>query len=239
MELREDGWLAGLFGHPVFRVEVRAADDGPETTERLRRHAGEQAAAFYYAKVDTAEVARVRRLLAAGFAVVDVNVVFDLTRPPFGKLAVPADLEVGDAEPTEERAVLAIAESAFRFSRFHLDPQVSTALANRIKRDWVANYFARQRGDRLLAARRGGRPVGFLAALLADRTAVIDLIAVATDAQRSGVGEALVGAFADGYASAAGRIVGTQVANIPSTRFYEKLGFSLRQSQYVLHLHVG
>jgi len=31
--------------------------------------------------------------------------------------------------------------------------------------------------------------------------------------------------------------VGTQVANIPSTRLYEKAGFRLRASHYVLHAH--
>ena len=169
---------------------------------------------------------------------VDTNVVFDLSRPPLGVVAAAPDVTVGDAAPEQKEAVLAIAGSAFRYSRFHLDPRVPAELANRIKRDWVANYFAKQRGDRLLVASRGGRPVGFLAALRAERTAVIDLIAVAGGEQRRGVGEALVGAFARAYADAAARIVGTQVANIPSVRFYEKLGFSLKQSQYVLHLSV-
>ena len=35
------------------------------------------------------------------------------------------------------------------------------------------------------------------------------------------------------------RIVGTQVANVPSIRLYTKLGFVLSKSTYVLHLHHG
>jgi RimJ/RimL family protein N-acetyltransferase len=32
--------------------------------------------------------------------------------------------------------------------------------------------------------------------------------------------------------------VGTQIANLPSIRLYEKLGFSLVKSAYVMHRHV-
>jgi len=248
MEIREDGWLAGVFGHPVFRLELPSPQapalvDPPDLVERIRCHAAEQAAAFYYTKLDTADVAPVRRLAGAGFAVVDVNVLFELDRPPCAPPAAAAAVEVGDARSEDHQGVRAIAESAFRYSRFHLDPHVPTVLANRIKGEWVASYLARRRGDRLLVARADGRPAGFLAALTAAaggaRCAVIDLIAVAREHQRRGIGEALVAAFVEHYRPRADSLqVGTQVANTPSTRFYERLGFSLRKSQYVLHLHV-
>jgi hypothetical protein len=33
--------------------------------------------------------------------------------------------------------------------------------------------------------------------------------------------------------------VGTQIANIPSLRLYERLGFTMAESAYVLHAHRG
>ena len=134
--------------------------------------------------------------------------------------------------------MLAIAGSAFRYSRFHLDPWVGNELAHHIKREWIRNYVLRKRGDALLVARHEGRPVGFLAALVSHGTAVIDLVAAAPDSSRMGIGAALTHAFAERYRDVP-RLVGTQVSNMPSIRLYTKLGFELLHSQYVLHHHVG
>ena len=62
--------------------------------------------------------------------------------------------------------------------------------------------------------------------------------AVATDANGRGVGSALCAAFAQRYRGMP-RIVGTQIANVPSIRLYTKLGFVFSKSAYVLHLHHG
>ena len=59
---------------------------------------------------------------------------------------------------------------------------------------------------------------------------------VATAAHGQGAGSALCTAFAHKYRGMP-RVVGTQVANVPSIRLYTKLGFVLAKSQYVLHAH--
>jgi GNAT superfamily N-acetyltransferase len=222
-----DPWLAEVMRRPVFRVHGSGAAD------EVAKHVAEQRG-FYFAKVATDKVADVQVLSRLGFTVVDTNVTFELTR----EVAVTAEgVEVGELAAGEAEAVLDIAGSAFRYSRFHLDPQVDAALAHHIKREWIQNYVLRKRGDALLVARHGGRPVGFLASIVAHGTAVIDLVAVATDAHGKGVGSALTAAFARRYAGMP-RLVGTQVANVPSIRLYTKLGFALASSQYVLHLHI-
>ena len=53
-----------------------------------------------------------------------------------------------------------------------------------------------------------------------------------------GVGSALTASFLGLYAGKP-RVVGTQIANVPSIRLYSRLGFQLAKSQYVLHLHTG
>lgn len=229
MEARADGWLAEVIGVPTFRV------DGDGSTEPVERHAGGQARAFYYAKVDTARTDRVAALSRIGFSVVDTAVTFERARDVAAR---PGQVSVGELGDAETDAVLDIAGTAFRYSRFHLDPQFPDEIANKIKREWVRNYARRARGDKLLVARLGGRPIGFLAALIAGDAAVIDLIATATDAQGNGAGSALCAAFAEAYR---GRkmLVGTQVANVPSVRLYTRCGYELAHSQYVLHRHVG
>ena len=82
--------------------------------------------------------------------------------------------------------------------------------------------------------------MGFLAALKSHdgAQAIIDLVGVHPDAQRQGVGRTMIVRFAEHYRDVNELIVGTQVANVPSVQLYESLGFRLKSSQYVLHMHV-
>lgn len=234
MDIRADAWLGGILGKDVFRVNAS------EDADALRAHA-EGRTAFYYAKVDVADVRKVRALARVGCFPTDVNVTF---------AAAPNDIRGGDGAPgvaiaarTAEldAGVLDIAESTFKYTRFHLDPLVADAHANTIKREWVANYARGVRGDHLFVATLEGRAAGFLAALRAGEggsTAVIDLVGTGQHAQRRGVARAMIGAFARHYEGCQELVVGTQAANIPSCRLYESMGFRLKKNDYVMHLHV-
>jgi ribosomal protein S18 acetylase RimI-like enzyme len=139
------------------------------------------------------------------------------------------------------RETLEIARSCFRYSRFHLD-LVSPSIANQIKHDWIQNYIRHQRGERLFVALLGGRPAGFLAVIATEmdnrRVCTIDLIGVSRNFQRRGIGQALTAFFIRHYRERAECLqVGTQAANIPSMRLYQKLGFYISQTQYVMHGH--
>jgi GNAT superfamily N-acetyltransferase len=250
--ISEDAWMGGVFGYPAFRVT--AAPEASGVTERAREHfvsQGKQGQAFYYAKLPIDEVEQASALAAAGFHVVDVNVVFRLDREPQPR-GVPRDVRVESwslaeaaKKPIKQREeVLEVAEKSFRYSRFHLDPLCPNAIANGIKRAWCENYFKERRGERLFVAFHDGVAVGFLAALIAEReagsAAIVELVAVAPGHQGKRIGEALMLAFHEHYRQRCAWLeVGTQTANIHSIRLYERLGFSLIQSQYVLHAHVA
>jgi ribosomal protein S18 acetylase RimI-like enzyme len=219
-----DAWLSEVMARPVFRV------DGSGATDELEAH---RRRGFYFAKVPTDRVGDVRALTRIGYAVVDTAVTFELVND----LPIETSVEVRECMPADADGVLAIAGSAFRYSRFHLDPDVGLELAHRVKREWIANYVAKRRGDALLVALVADKPAGFLASLVSHGTAAIDLVAVATEAHGKGVGTALCAAFARRYTGMP-RLVGTQVVNVPSIRMYTKLGYQLARSQYVLHHHV-
>jgi GNAT superfamily N-acetyltransferase len=249
--VREDAWLSERFGHAVFAVEVPAGAQGgalAELTADLDRHAAAQRRAFYYAKVDAGRVEQIRALQAAGFFVVEANVTLGMEASSRGRPADPVSLSgcvVRSIEPRdtgEMQAVLDIAGRCFRYSRFHLDHEIEAATADRIKRDWVVSYVRGQRGDALAVAVGAGRPVGFLAALASERDGrrvrLIDLMAVDEPFQGRGIGRQLVGDFLQRYQPACDILeVGTQLANAPSIRLYERAGFSLRRAAYVLHRH--
>ena len=90
-------------------------------------------------------------------------------------------------------------------------------------------------------ARRAGRVVAFLGYLHADDPGpmtVIDLIAVDSTEQGTGVGTATVRALLETVGrQGRGVLVGTQAANRGSVRLYENLGFRLDSVSYVLHGH--
>jgi ribosomal protein S18 acetylase RimI-like enzyme len=215
-EPRRDDWLSDVLGYDAWNV---AAPEGVGRALVTRR-------------IPAADVAALGDAEAEGFAVVDVNVTLERTGfDPVGTTSVSV------AVREQADALLDVAGSCFRFSRFHLDPRIGREAADRVKREWVRSYVEGRRGVELLAA--GAE--GFLCVLEADDGArVIDLVGVASAAQGRGLGTELVAAFGSRH-GADGRTlrVGTQVANTPSLRLYEKLGFRVAAATYVLHLHVG
>jgi ribosomal protein S18 acetylase RimI-like enzyme len=251
MEIVEDFWLSGIVGHSVFRItpddaEVTGGVDDAPWRDRITHHLQHQVRASYFSKISSTRIDLVRQLSAIGFYVVDVNVTFGLDKvvtPQRIPGKARSGCRIGKVRPEQREAVLAIARSCFRYSRFHLDPLIPVATANQIKHDWVLNYLLKKRGEHLWVATVDHRPVGFLAVIAGNeagkRYRAIDLIGVATDYQERGVGQALVAFFVGYYRDQSDFLqVGTQIANLPSIRLYEKFGFSLIKSAYVMHLHV-
>jgi ribosomal protein S18 acetylase RimI-like enzyme len=226
--LTPDVWLAGLFGCPAWRTGSEA---GGQSLARLQ----DGNSHFAYAKLDAADIAASTALIDIGFRLVDTALSF--SGMPEGE-AVSA---MRFANSGDRDAVAAIAGQSFRFSRFHLDPQVPDAIANAIKVAWATNYFAGQRGDGMVIAEHEGRVAGFLQLLWAGDRLVIDLIGVAPQLQGRGFGRGMI-RYAACFGTGDGRIpagmlVGTQAANIPSVRLYESLGFRMVSAQHVLHHH--
>ncbi len=235
-----DPWLSAQLGHEVFRVDWPGPEAAGPSAARLNEHAQRHSGAMYAAKVPAGDIASVQALSGAGFYVVDVNIT--LTRRSGPVPRVDPMVRVRVCEPADREGVLDIAGSAFRYSRFHLDPFIPLQAAHAVKRAWIESYVRGVRGDCLLVALDStDRPAGFLAALAGPEErggpAVIDLLGVHPGRQRSGVGTALVAAFLDHYRDRTEHRVGTQGANVPSLAFYQRFGFSITESVYVLHKH--
>lgn len=252
MRITEDRWLSEVFGYGAFKVDVDDALGGKVDAcvvrDALRDFAVGQARAFCYARVETQAIEVVRGLGMAGMYVVDVNVTLTLnprsTATPGGAWVQTAPwCCVEPMRPEQQQDVIDIAYTSFRYSRFHLDPLVPRETANIVKREWTRDCALGKRGKELLVASRAGRPVGFLAVnhseVAGKPAAVIDLMCVREDCRRLGGGMALVGAFIERHKDQCDHLrVGTQAANVPSIRLYEKLGFSVSGTSYLLHMHV-
>lgn len=186
---------------------------------------------FSYDKISTLALNDLSNLVSQGSKVVDVSLTFERE----AKIDT-SRYRVSLAHERHSEGILEIAESAFLCSRFHLDSAIDKSIANKIKREWVANSLSGKRGKFVFVSTENDIPVGFLTTLEAEKVGVIDLIAVDVQHRNKGIGKSLLEAFLawthyDRYR------VGTQAANISSCRLYEKMGFRLVNSQYVLHKH--
>jgi len=81
------------------------------------------------------------------------------------------------------------------------------------------------------------RIVGFLQVLSRAETLVIDLIAVHPRHRRQGCAAAMIACAQLQFSKLTAIRVGTQAANIPAMRMYERLGFRLIAAHQVFHYH--
>jgi len=228
--LARDGWLGDILGCAAWRVSVGPHGPDRDAIGRIG------APAFLYAKLPTSDTRAVASLDALGFHVVDTNVTLEReAAPPFAATGRNA---CRFARPEDCAAVRALAGRAFSHSRLHLDSAVPREAADRSRAEWAANYFAGARGDHMVVADGDGACRGFLQLLgPAAGVLTIDLIGVDPSARRRGIARDMIAFAAAGLPGIARLRVGTQVANVPSLRLYEALGFRVAETSYVLHCH--
>ena len=245
MSIAPDAWLSTTLTRPVFAVHLPADAEREAAVQAIAEHAARHVGAFYFAKLSPLDLTGVSALSRAGFQMVEASLGLGRSlgdAPLDGETNGGVAVDAFDGRWRDE--VLDVAGSCFRYSRFHVDPRFERSLADHVKREWIRSYVERRRGDCLLVAHDRGEALGFAAMLVAPRTggpaAVIDLIGVRPGDQQRGVGQALVRAAMARYAPRCTAIeVGTQAANVPSVRLYERNGFRLIRSGLVLHLHAG
>ena len=223
-----DAFLEECLGYPVFHLKALHS-----SSEAIAAATG-FSNWLIDARVPAERLGDLASLTTQGFRVVDTNV--QLSRAPI--VAQGAE-KCRFATAADEPSVRAIAATAFSQTRFHADPLIRAADANRIKEEWVANFFRGRRGEWMIVAEDGDRIDGFLQVLRrAGDTLVIDLIAVAERARGKGVASAMIEFAAEAcLGRPAGMLVGTQIANTGSLGLYTRLGFRVESAAYVLHLH--
>lgn len=131
----------------------------------------------------------------------------------------------------------------YTLTRFHQDHEIPKELANRMQELWAKNCFEQGLADEIIAVRQQGQLAGFVAgAILKDITAPniigrILLIAVDEKFQGKGVGK-ILNVVGDKWFRKKGCthiVVGTQLVNIQSMKYYQKSGFSVLNTSHALH----
>ena len=234
----KDEWLSSILQRDAYKLAVnegvieKISDTASDEADRLREL--QSGSVFMFAKIPVASVSACKVLEALGFNLVDTNILFERS------IEAPRELtgnsQIRFSLPEDREAVMEVARENFIFSRFHLDPMVPDDAANEIKARWAGNFYAGNRGDYMVVGVVDGVIAGFLQLLkTADGRLIIDLIAADQRYRGRGIGSDMI-SFAEAQIAGCKKyVVGTQIANVPSMRLYEKLGFRVSNAQYVFH----
>jgi hypothetical protein len=227
-----DEFLEQCLERPVFRLRDPSAASQAVAAAQANRNW------MIEARVPVEQVEVLASLTSQGFRIIDTNVQLDCRSDALTIAARRAgDWYVRAARPADRPIVERIAALQLTMSRFHLDPRIGAQLAERVKRKWVGNFFAAQRGDRMLVVDGAAGVQGFLLVLERDALGVIDLVALEPAIRGSSATAALVESWRTGSPGLERLLVGTQISNVRSLRAYAKLGFRVCAASHVLHRH--
>ena len=133
--------------------------------------------------------------------------------------------------------VMNIANGAFTSDRFHNDPRISDAFADKIKLDWLkSNLLNHRETVTYIYTSPGGKNIlGFNSMVIKEKSIAIDLIAISNEFRRLGIAKELVNV---GKKLAVKRrlllTVGTQSNNIAND-LYLKNDFKLKETYFMFH----
>lgn len=233
-----DPWLSSIIDKKTYRLEINNENSpGLNSETDLRMHKlFQEKNIFIYTKIPCTAIETILFLERNSFRLVDTNLIFS-KKVLSNNMQIP-NCKLRFAEPGDLEKVSFIAESSFSFSRFHLDPLIPDNIANKIKSEWVSNYFYGRRGDYLVIAEIDNNIAGFLLLLKgSSNELIIDLIATGHEYRGKGIAKEMI-RFTESRLSSCQIIeVGTQLANVTSIGLYESLGFRLKKANYVFHYH--
>ena len=235
-----DQWLSEIMDTAVYSLIV---DDNLikevsdlKSIDHLQLPQIQSGPIFIYTKVPPFSINLIKFIAKIGFNLVDTNIVFE--KPMLVRKKVPNnECSLRFALPEDESYVVELARNNFVYSRFHLDNDIHLPVANKIKAEWARNYFAGLRGYKMIVSLVNNVVVGFLLLLKFDGNLVIDLIAVDSCYQGKGIATDMIAYAEFSLGCFSSMRVGTQLANVPSIRLYEKIGFRVCMSNYVFHYH--
>ena len=235
-EIVPDLWLNGIFDRPVYEIVLDSGWKSRLEDLGASIRAIQEKPVFMFAKISTGALEAAAALKGFGFRAIDTQVTFEKTVT--GNQNYIGKCTLRWANSGDEEAVAQLAKHNSITSRFHLDPAIPKQTADRVKEEWVRNYFRGRRGNRLAFAQVDQKPSGFLQLIHgSDGLMIIDLIATDGSERRKGIASDMI-AFCENEGRGFSRIrVGTQASNRPSIQLYEKLGFKATSVEYIFHYH--
>lgn len=235
-------WDSALYGFPVYKLNCQ--DTSPQAlTEYLPRWFAQipsQTACLIFCTTPPGAVAMAQALAAQDFYPVETMMEFHLALRHFNAIIrQPAQRErLRMAQPADRPRVEEIAAAAFAADRYHLDPNLPSAKADRRFRDWVGRSFAANEPIFLLEDTDSGRVLGFIQCRpITEHSMDVTLGSVDREIQRSGAGVLMYQLMflelkRQGYREAITRV---SLHNIGGVKLTLRFGFTVRSAVSTWH----
>jgi len=222
-------WDTEFWGFPVARARGRVLD--PEGARRLAAWCADEGVRCAYLLADADDAATAAAAESVGFRAVDTRLT--LRREPGPEPPPPAGTAaIREAREDDREALKELARGAHTDTRFFFDPRFDRERAAEMYARWIERGL--DEPDRhVLVAELDGARVGYV--VVAEDPRAIDLIAVAPEARRRGVGVALVRAAIAERPREPTSVV-TQARNVGAQRLYHSQGFRLQSAEIWYHL---
>lgn len=205
---------SGIFGAPVWRL------DDPSRAAEIVELANRENVALINCRLPEGKGSSPSQV---GFRHVETLVTLETS---LKSQEMPGQVMLAKRTDQEAEQCAAIAQNCFRYDRYHADPMIDDAIADRIKGDWMRNSVLGRADAVLLALGDVGNIAGFNACMFNGEAAIIDLIGMDPNQQRKGYGRLLIQAMHAHYKGRAKKLrLGTQLSNQVSLDFYKSLGF--------------
>lgn len=252
--LRFQPWDSERLGFRAGRIDFYASDplasnsrDGLESLlDEVRDLARAMALQLVSLKLDVGLSTLARQLVNHGFSLMNCEHVLVHDGPEIGPaVAPPSGVEVRAIARTRMPALERLG-GLFGDSRFHADPRIPAAAADRLWRRSIRDAcegFA----DQVFVAFHDGEPAGFVTCR-DDQTAAetfgspvrdFALVGVKRKCQGRGIGTWLMHHASMASLRRTPRLqVTTQAHNYAAIRLYQRIGFKLAASRYNMHLWI-
>lgn len=222
-----DDWLSKIICKPVYHLKQFSTSFEIKDLKKKE--------IFIWSKIKVDDVEKLICLQKLGFYLVDTNIEFSLSK----EMVPKKSSNVRFARANDEIAVRSIAKNAFKYDRFHRDPNISDNIASKIKEEWAGNFFSGKRGKWMVVVEKNSVIVGFLQIIEGNNDKIIiDLIAVDEKSRGKGLAREMISFMYLNCLKKNGIIkVGTQISNTSSIKLYLDLGFFINSAYYVVHMH--
>lgn len=200
-------------------------------------------------RVNADDLSGLHLLEQQNFVTVDGILTFSLDLSRWFPTSMDIDYEVRPARESELDEIRSIGATAFVYDRFHSDPIIPRAIADKLKATWVENACRGVVADLVIVASKDHKVLGFVTCKI-NRSAgkcfgtgigSLDLVAVSAEARGKGVAYWISQASLEWFKKNGMRFVevGTQFRNHAASTVYQKAGFKLVSSSITLRKWIG
>jgi dTDP-4-amino-4,6-dideoxy-D-galactose acyltransferase len=227
-------WDSDFFGFSTARISAPHLDT-KNLSEIIRTLTRNQIRLAYWSVEPTDEESHEAAILCGGF-LADVKLTYTLDLPTQSSLTSKWPV-VPVHEPVQSEVLDGLAITAGGHSRFRIDPTFPDPLFCAMYAEWMHKSLTGERADQVMIVEAEGQTAGMLTVKQDGSTGSIGLVAVDSQYEGKGMGNALVRHAINWSADRACTQISvvTQERNLSACRLYERCGFHIEQSEHIWH----